>query len=271
VAITEWHDPARAIAFGARHGATVMPLVPRMVTQILRASLPDLGTVRAVVVGGASAPAEELIALQSRYGVLVGYGYGMTETGAITTLNLHLDEKPGSVGRPFPGVEVRIAGESGEPLPSGDVGEVWLRDTALIGGYVGDGGLPVEDGWLRTGDLGSLDDEGYLYLSGRAKEIMITSGFNVVPAEVEEVLASHPDVEEAAVLGRAHPELGEEVLAVVVPVPGTDPDPGALRAYARERLAGYKVPREIVIARGDLPRTITGKVSKWKLLEEVIR
>jgi long-chain acyl-CoA synthetase len=276
VVVADWSDPRRTIAFASAHGATVMPAVPRMVRDLLRADLPDLGTIRAIVVGGAPARTEDLVALQDRYGVLVGYGYGMTETAAMTTLNLHLDEKPGSVGRPFPGVEVRIVGPAGAPAGPGEVGEVWLRDAAAASGYVdASGAAPSEegptapDGWLRTGDLGFLDDEGYLTIVGRTKEIVITSGFNVVPSEVEEVLASHPDVEEAVVLGRPHPDLGEEVVAVVVPAPGADPDPEALRAHARARLAGYKVPREIRVERRDLPRTLLGKVSRRELAREV--
>jgi long-chain acyl-CoA synthetase len=268
VAITEWTTPDEVIAFGSKHRATVMPAVPRMVTQLLRANLADLGTIRALVVGGAAAPAEELLALRQRYEVLVGYGYGMTETGAMTTLNLHLDEKPGSVGRAFPGVEIRIAGDKGRSLPPGEIGEVWLRDTALVAGYTGGERLPLKAGWLRTGDLGSLDEEGYLYLAGRAKEVVITSGFNVAPAEVEEVLASHPGVEEAAVVGMPHAELGEEVVAFVVTSSQSEVDPEQLRAYARERLAGYKVPRAFRFV-AELPRTTTGKVAKWRLKEEI--
>lgn len=269
VVLSDWSDPRAAIAFGVRHNASVMPAVPRMVTQLLRADLPDLGTIRVVIVGGAPAPTADLLTLQTRYGVLVGYGYGMTETAAVTTLNLHIAEKPGSVGRPFIGVEIRIASPDGVPLGPGETGEVWLRDTALASGYVGEGPVTSRDGWLRTGDLGSLDDDGYLTIVGRAKDIIITSGYNVVPAEVEEVLASYAGVEEAAVFGRAHPELGEEVVAVVVPVGGGVLDLDDLRAYARERLAHYKVPRTIRVERRELPRTLIGKLARWRLVQEV--
>jgi long-chain acyl-CoA synthetase len=268
IVITEWSTPEETIAFGSKHGATVMPAVPRMVTQLLRSSLTDLGTIRALVIGGAAASTQELLALRERFGVLVGYGYGMTETGAMTTLNLHLEEKPGSVGRAFPGVEIRIVDEKGNAVAPGEVGEVWINDTALAAGYAAGEHLPVEDGWLHTGDLGSLDDEGYLYLAGRAKDIVITSGFNVAPSEVEDVLSSHSGVEEVAVVGVPHDELGEEIVAFVVPTSRPNPDPEELRAYARERLAGYKVPRTIRFVE-QLPRTPTGKVSKWRLKEEI--
>jgi long-chain acyl-CoA synthetase len=268
IVVADWTDPAATIAFATQHGASFMPAVPRMVTQLLRTDLRDLGTIRAIVVGGAPARTEDLVALQERFEILVGYGYGMTETAAVTTLNLHVAEKPGSVGRPFPGVEIRITSPDGSPTPAGETGEVWLRDTAISSGYVGEGPVAVADGWLRTGDLGFLDDEGYLTIIGRAKDIIITSGYNVVPSEVEAVLEAFPGVAEAAVFGRAHPELGEEVVALVVPGIGSLIDIEALRAHARERLAHYKVPRTIAVGHRELPRTSVGKVVRWRLAQE---
>lgn len=267
--VTDWSDPAMTIAVGTRRRASVMPAVPRMVTQLLRAGLADLGSIRVVIVGGAPAKSEELIALQERYGVIVGYGYGMTETAAVTTLNLHITEKPGSVGRPFRGVDIRIAAPDGTPQSPGETGEVWLRDNAVSSGYIGDGPVAAVDGWLRTGDLGYLDDEGYLTIIGREKDIIITSGYNVVPSEVEAVLESFPGIAEAAVFGRIHAELGEEVVALVVPTKGGIVDLDALRAHARERLAHYKVPRTIAVGRRELPRTTVGKVVRWRLEQEV--
>jgi acyl-CoA synthetase (AMP-forming)/AMP-acid ligase II len=136
-------------------------------------------------------------------------------------------------------------------------------------GYVGEGAVAGEGGWLHTGDLGSLDDEGYLTIIGREKDIIITSGYNVVPSEVEAVLESFPGVAEAGVFGRAHPDLGEEVVAVVVPANGAGIDVDALRAHARERLAHYKVPHTIRVERRELPRTSVGKVVRWRLQQEV--
>ncbi|MFY9588721.1 MAG: AMP-binding protein [Actinomycetota bacterium] len=269
IVVADWTDPAATIAFASKHRASVMPAVPRMVTQLLRTDLRNLGTIRAIVVGGAPARSEDLIELQERFGILVGYGYGMTETAAVTTLNLHIAEKPGSVGRPFHGVEVRITASDGSPMPAGETGEVWLRDTAVSSGYVDEGAVAAADGWLRTGDLGFLDDENYLTIIGRAKDIIITSGYNVVPSEVEAVLETFPGVAEAAVFGRAHPELGEEVVALVVPDNGSRLDVDALRAHARERLAHYKVPRTIAVGHRELPRTSVGKVVRWRLAQEV--
>ena len=267
--VTDWSDPATTMAMGTRRGASVMPVVPRMVTQLLRSGLPDLGSIRVVIVGGAPARTEDLVALQERYGVIVGYGYGMTETAAVTTLNLHLAEKPGSVGRAFPGVEIRIAAPDGTALPAGETGEVWLRDNAVSSGYVGEGPVSEAGGWLRTGDLGYLDDEAYLTIISREKDIIITSGYNVVPSEVEAVLEDFPGVAEAAVFGRVHPELGEEVVALIVPANGAGVDLDALRAYAREHLAHYKVPRAIAARHRELPRTTVGKVVRWRVAQEV--
>src|SRR5207302_1088957 len=146
----------------------------------------------------------------------------------------------------------------GRRARAGEHGEVSLRDTALVDSYVGEGPIASADGWLRTGDVGFLDDEGYLTIVGRAKDIIITSGYNVVPGEVEAVLESFPGVAEAAVFGRAHPELGESVVALVVPFLGSDVDVNALRAHARDNLAHYKIPREFRIERQELPRTLIG-------------
>ena len=267
--VTDWSDPATTIAVGTQRRASVMPVVPRMVTQLLGAGLSDLGSIRVIIVGGAPAKSDELIALQDRYEVVVGYGYGMTETAAVTTLNLHISEKPGSVGRPFPGVEIKIVAPDGAALTAGETGEVWLRDNAVSSGYIGEGPIAASDGWVRTGDLGYLDDEAYLTIIGREKDIIITSGYNVVPSEVEAVLETFPGIAEAAVFGREHPELGEEVVALVVPSNGEGVDVGALRAHAREHLAHYKVPRTIAVGHRELPRTTVGRVVRWRVAQEV--
>jgi malonyl-CoA/methylmalonyl-CoA synthetase len=182
--------------------------------------------------------------------------YGMTETVMLTSNPYDGPRKPGTVGFPFPGVELRLAA----------AGEVEVRGPNVIAGYYqrpdANAEAFTDDGWFRTGDLGELDDDGYLRLVGRSKDLIITGGFNVHPREVEEALATHPDVLEVAVVGRASPTWGEQVTAVVVaerPIAIED-----LRAHAAKSLAPYKVPKTIEFA-DELPRNALGKVLRSEL------
>jgi acyl-CoA synthetase (AMP-forming)/AMP-acid ligase II len=190
----------------------------------------------------------------------------MTEFGAVTAVPMgdggrHL----GSVGVPLPGVEIRIVGPEGQTLSTGEVGEVTISGTGATRSYAGDRAPaddPWVDGWLRSGDLGSLDADGHLWIVGRQKEIIIRGGHNVVPGEVEAALFEHPAVTEAAVTGVAHPVLGEDVAAWVVLRDGTSTE--ELRTFLLNRLADYKVPRRITVVYS-LPRNESGKVMKSRL------
>ena len=245
-------------------------LVPAMVELIVsspRFATADLSSLAAVTVGSAPIAAATL----RRFGAAlpageVLCGYGMTEFGVVTASPMgdggrHL----GSVGLPLPGVEVRIVGAGGATLPPGVVGEVTIGGTRLARSYLGESESPDGawvDGWLRSGDLGYLDTDGHLWIVGRAKEIIIRGGHNVVPGEVEAALFDHPGVAEAAVSGVAHPVLGEDVAAWVVLRDDTSVD--ALRAFLLQRLADYKVPRRITVVDA-LPRNESGKVVKSRL------
>jgi acyl-CoA synthetase (AMP-forming)/AMP-acid ligase II len=205
--------------------------------------------------------------------------YGLTETtGAAVQLDAedHDPDGPGehllrSAGRPYPWVEMRIAEPaSGAPCGPREVGEVWLRAPNVMAGYYN---RPAEtaaaltaDGWLRTGDAGYVDEEGYLFLTDRINDMIVSGGENVYPIEVEEALAQHPAVDEVAVIGVPHERWGETVKALVVPRPGTVADADELVAFARARLAGYKLPRSIEFVDA-LPRTPSGKVLKRELRE----
>jgi long-chain acyl-CoA synthetase len=203
---------------------------------------------------------------QQETGLFVHQGYGLTEAapGVTTTLGED-DPSPGSVGRPLPGVELRIADEQGENVEGDDAGEILIRGANLFSGYWPDGADgPDDDGWYRTGDVGYLDADGDLYLVDRLRELIIVSGFNVYPVEVEEVLVTAPGVREAAVIGVPSEETGEAVKAFLVPQPGATVDIAEVRQYAASRLAGFKRPVEIEVV-DRLPHSVTGKVAKGRL------
>jgi acyl-CoA synthetase (AMP-forming)/AMP-acid ligase II len=188
--------------------------------------------------------------------------YGSTEGRATRISGAEWLRKPGSVGTPEPGVQIRICSPEGEPLPAGEVGQVWIADPeADRFSYWGDP-VKTEQAWrddaFTVGDLGWLDDDGYLFLSGRIDDTIISGGVNVHPQEIESVLAQHPAVAEVVVYGEPHPEWGRQVCAAVVPAYGAPIDPEALRRWARARLAGFKCPRRIVVVES-LERTPTGK------------
>jgi long-chain acyl-CoA synthetase len=246
-------------------------LVPAMVELIVtspRFPTADLSSLAVVTVGSAPLAAATL----RRFGAGlpaadVLCGYGMTEFGAVTAMPMgDAGRHAGSVGVPLPGVDVRITGPEGAPLPAGDIGEVTIRGTGPARTALGDDGRSAQatdgDGWLRSGDLGRVDVDGHLWIVGRKKEIIIRGGHNIVPGEVEAALYEHPAVIEAAVAGRPHPVLGEDVAAWVVLRDDTSGED--LRAFLLARLADYKVPRRITVVEM-LPRNESGKVVKSRL------
>jgi long-chain acyl-CoA synthetase len=178
--------------------------------------------------------------------------------------------KPGSIGVPIPGVEVRLVDEEGEDALLGDAGEVWVRGTNVFAGYWEDPAATAAaltaDGWLRTGDIAVAGDDGELYLVDRSKDLVIVSGFNVFPAEVEEVLLQHPAVAEAAVIGVSHPYTGETLHAYVVLAPGASASEAELIDHCARRLARYKCPTEVIFV-PSLPHGLTGKLLRRALRE----
>jgi long-chain acyl-CoA synthetase len=261
-------DPAGTIELIREHGVTRLPLAPPALDALLtRPDLADaLRTVKVVLTGASALDRTVADRFEQQTGLFVHQGYGLTEAapGVTSTLGEQAP-KPGSVGRPLPGVEVRIADERGENVEGDDPGEILVRGANLFSGYWPDGsGGPDSDGWYRTGDVGYLDADGDLFLVDRLREVIIVSGFNVYPVEVEEVLVSAPGVREAAVIGIPSATTGEAVKAFVVPRRGSTLDPGDLREYAETRLAGFKSPVEIEVV-DHLPHSVTGKVAKGRL------
>jgi long-chain acyl-CoA synthetase len=244
LALVPRFDPAAALELIEREGVTVFMGVPAMCSALLAASA-ETGRaprMRIAHVGGAPLAVETLHAFEERFRLTVLEGYGMTECGGTATTNhAGRPRKPGSVGTAACGGELRIA----------DDGEVLLRSPTLLRGH---------EGWFATGDVGRLDEDGYLYLLDRKKDVILRGGYSVYPRELEEVLYAHPAVREAVVVGVPHPTLGEEVVAVVAPAaPGVEPD--ELQAFVRKQVAAYKYPRLVVLV-DELPHGPTGKIQR---------
>jgi acyl-CoA synthetase (AMP-forming)/AMP-acid ligase II len=230
----------------------------------------DLSSIQLCAIGSAPLPPATLVAMQQRMPeASVSNSYGMTEAGPAycampkgESLN-----RIGSVGMPMPPLEIRFVSEDGQDLPRGEVGEIAIRLEGRQREYYRDPEATAgtwKQGWLFSGDLGRMDEDGYLYIVGRKKDVIIRGGNNIYASDVESVLHEHPAVLDAAVVGMPHPVLGEDVAAFVVLVPGSTTTPDELRAHASERLADYKVPRRIEFVE-ELPRNATGKVLKADL------
>ncbi len=264
-------DAARVLQRLGQGGHSMFFGVPTMYTRLLAAAADDPcppPPVRLYVSGSAPLSPDTFRAFERRMGHRILERYGMTETLMNMTNPLEGERVPGSVGRPFPGQEARVVHtESGEPLGAGKVGEIQVRGPNVFAGYWGNARATsralVGDGWFNTGDLGWCSEDGGFTLHGRARELIISGGFNIYPLEVEEVLLGHPGVAEAAVVGRPHADLGEAVTAVVVPAPDAHQQTLAteLVALCREKLAAFKKPRQVEFVRA-LPRNALGKVQK---------
>jgi long-chain acyl-CoA synthetase len=258
-------DPGRALEIIQRDRVTIFEGVPTMYAAMLHhtGERPDVSSLRLCVSGGAAMPVEVLRGFEDAFGCIILEGYGLSETSPVASFN-HPDKvrKPGSIGTPIAGVEMRLIDADGADVSPGEVGEIAIRGHNVMKGYWGRPDATEEaitDGWFRTGDLAKVDEDGYYYIVDRKKDLIIRGGYNVYPREIEEVLYEHPDVAEAAVIGIPHPELGEDVGAAVKLKPGGTATPADLRAFARERVAAYKYPRHIWIV-DDLPKGPTGKI-----------
>jgi long-chain acyl-CoA synthetase len=267
-------DPAAVLATIERDRATIFEGVPTMFLALL--SAPDLdrydvSSLRVAISGGASIPAPALDAFEEHFGVVVLEGYGMTETASTTTFNLSATQRRVySVGKPIWGTETQVWDSAGRPLPPGreHVGEIVTRGLHVMKGYLNQPEATAQvftGDWLHTGDLGYFDEDGFLFVVGRQKELIIRGGYNVYPREIEDVLHAHPAVAEAAVIGIPDERLGEEVLAVVTVRPGVAVTAASLSAFCRERLAAYKYPR-VFEFRAALPKNTLGKVLKDELV-----
>ncbi len=252
-------------------------LVPAMVQLLLAHpgfGEADLSSIQICSVGSAPLAPSAVDRLQQVMpDALVSNNYGMTEAGSVYCLMPKGEavRRPGSVGKPLPPAEVRCVDDGGAPVPDGGYGRIELRIPGRQREYLDDPQATAEtwvDGWLRTGDIGRIDEDGYLYIGGRAKDVIIRGGSNIYAVDVENVILAHPGVREAAIIGVPHDVLGEDVVAVVVMRPGAGFDPEDLRKHCLESLAAYKVPRRWEVT-DELPRNPAGKVLKRDLQERL--
>jgi long-chain acyl-CoA synthetase len=269
-------EPEQALRLIEEHGVTSWQTVPTMLLRIRALSAEtfakyDLSSLRVVVVGAAAVPSSLKDWFTEAIGEILWETYGFSEGGMVTALSPEDQRrKPGSCGRPYAAVDVRIVDEDWTPLPAGAAGEIAVRSPAVVGRYLGEAALGREtlsgDGFIRTGDIGHLDEEGFLFITDRRKDMIVAGGVNIYPAEVEKVLLQHPQIVDAAVVGAPEEMFGEQPKAFVELRPGAHLTPEDVIAFCEGRLARYKHPRIVEIVE-TLPRNPLGKVLKFELRE----
>jgi malonyl-CoA/methylmalonyl-CoA synthetase len=263
-----------ALAVSSLPRCTVMMGVPTFYTRLLAEpgfTAKSAMSIRLFVSGSAPLLLDTFREFESRIGQPILERYGMSEAGVIATNPLVGERRGGTVGKALPGMEIRIAGDNDRRLPAGETGGIQIRGESVFHGYWRKPEKTseefTEDRWFRTGDQGFFDADGYLSIAGRAKDLIISGGYNVYPKEIEAELDVAPGVLESAVIGVPHPDFGEAVVAVVVPVSGASVDGAELLAGLRDRLANYKIPKRIHLL-PDLPRNAMGKVQKNLLRDQ---
>ena len=260
-------DPAKALEVVQRDKVTIFQGVPTMYGAMLHhpdAATADTSSLRVCVSGGSALPEQTMREFEEQFDAQILEGYGLSETSPVASFNM-LDRptKPGTIGRAIPGCEMKLIDADGNDVPAGDgVGEIAIRGDNVMKGYWGkpeETEAAIPDGWFRTGDLATVDDDGYYTIVDRKKDLIIRGGMNIYPREVEEVLYTHPDVVECAVVAVPHPELGEDVGAAVSLKPGSTATLEDVQQYVKERIAAYKYPRQIWQL-DELPKGPTGKI-----------
>ncbi|HEY7629032.1 MAG TPA: AMP-binding protein [Ilumatobacteraceae bacterium] len=264
-------DASALIEAISDHRITVVPGAPPLwvaLSNFEGATADSFASVRLALTGAAKMPEDAIRRLHDRFGIDLAEGYGLTEASPIVTSSAGLPLKVGSVGKVLDGITVRLVDDDDEDVLMGDAGEIWVKGPNVFQGYLDDPAqtarVLTDDGWLRTGDVAVTDEDGYLYLVDRAKDLIIVSGFNVYPAEVEEVIAAHPAVTEVGVAGVPDALTGESVKAWVVVRQGMSVDAEAIAEWCGHRLARYKCPAQVVFV-DLLPRNAGGKLLRRAL------
>jgi long-chain acyl-CoA synthetase len=264
-------EPRKALEIVQRDKVTLFEGVPTMYHALL--NYPDrtgydVSSLRTCVSGGSAMPVEVMRSFEKAFDCIILEGYGLSETSPVASFNHpERERKPGSIGTPIQGVEMKVLDEAGNELPPGEVGEITIRGHNVMKGYWNRPDATAEvlkDGWLLTGDMARMDEDGYFFIVDRKKEMIIRGGFNVYPREIEEVLYEHPAVLEAAVIGVPDDAMGEEVAAAVVLRSGHDASADDVRGFVKERLAAYKYPRHVWFT-DELPKGPTGKILKREI------
>jgi long-chain acyl-CoA synthetase len=264
-------DPDKALQIIERDKVTIFQGVPTMYNAMLHSGScdsADCSSLRTCMSGGAAMPAELMRAFEEKFGCIILEGYGLSETSPVASFN-HPDRerKPGSIGTPIEGVEMQVWDDDGNEVPQGEVGEIVIRGHNIMKGYWNREDATEEvmrGGWFHSGDMATVDADGYFFIVDRKKDMIIRGGYNVYPREIEEVLYEHPAVSEAAVIGVPDDSLGEEVAAMVVLKAGAEATEDDLRAFTKERVAAYKYPRKIWFS-DELPKGPTGKILKREI------
>ena len=273
--LMRWFDPEEIFRLIEKYRVTMFAGVPTMYQVLLNhpaADRYDTSSLRTCVISAAPVTEELFNAFSKKFGCEMYEGYGLTEAAPSVALSLeHMPRKKGSCGVPLPGVEVRIFGDDGKELPRGEHGEIVVRGPNVMKGYYKAPEATAETlrgGWLRTGDIGYLDDEGYLYITDRKKDMIIKGGYNLYPSEIESYLAEQPGVLEVAVIGTPDEKYGEEVMAFVVPKPGSGLTEDEVIRYAQARITKFKCPTRVKFLDA-LPKSLVGKVQKTQLRKMV--
>jgi long-chain acyl-CoA synthetase len=264
-------DPGKALEIIQRDKVTIFQGVPTMYTAMLNhpdKDQYDLSSLRLCISGGSAMPVEVMKGFEDAFGCKVLEGYGLSETSPVASFN-HPDRerKPGTIGTPVEGVEMKVVDDDGKEVEQGDVGEIVIRGHNVMKGYWNRPDATeesIKDGWFHTGDMGTVDEDGYFSIVDRKKEMIIRGGYNVYPREIEEVLYEHPAIQEAAVIGVPDESMGEEVAAAIVLKSGEDVDEDTIKDYVKAEVANYKYPRKIWFA-DELPKTATGKILKREI------
>ncbi|MBI2207367.1 MAG: long-chain fatty acid--CoA ligase [Candidatus Rokubacteria bacterium] len=269
--LLRWFNPDLVLETIQTYRVQAMAGVPTMYVYLLQypgAGNFDTSSMRAWGSGAAPLPVEIVAPFEKKFGGRLLEGYGLTEASPVVSAHrLSGVRKLGSVGQPIPGVEVRIFDDEDRDVPRDEIGEICVRGPNVMLGYYGlpdETATTLKNGWLHTGDMGRLDEDGFLFVVERKKDLIIRGGFNVYPREVEDVLYAHPKIAEAAVVGMRDPLMGEEVMAWVVPKSGVDVTPEDVIAFCQERLAKFKCPRDVRIL-PSLPKSPIGKILRKEL------
>jgi long-chain acyl-CoA synthetase len=267
-------EPAQVLKLIATRRPTIFPGAPAIYAALLRQkdlARFDLTSLRFLVSGSAPIPVAHLKRFKDITGAEIIEGYGLTEASPVTHFNpLEGEKKPGSIGLPLPDTLARIVDGDGRDAPPGEPGELWVKGPQVMRGYLGreaETAQAIQDGWLATGDIASMDADGYFYIVDRKKDLIISGGYNVYPREVEEVLGEHPSVREACVVGVKHPVRGEIIKAVIVAADHAQPSKEDIVTFCKARLAPYKCPKQVEFT-DELPRTTIGKVLRRNLREQ---